>query len=109
MGMEEAMMTDSDGKVINDFFEMPNGCICCAAKDDLVTTLDNVLVNVKGGLDYILLETNGLADPATLIQTFWMDDELDTRIEFHSCLVVIDAARFGANLENEELKDLLVN
>ena len=43
MGIESTMMKDSDGKDIQDFYEMPNGCICCAAKDDLINTLDALL------------------------------------------------------------------
>jgi len=36
MGLESALMKDSNGEDIDDFYEMPNGCICCAAKDDLI-------------------------------------------------------------------------
>ena len=39
---------------------MPNGCICCAAKDDLINTLDALLE--KTYIEFILVETNGLAD-----------------------------------------------
>jgi len=43
MGMESMLMKDADGNDIEDFYEMPNGCICCAAKDDLINTLDALL------------------------------------------------------------------
>jgi len=60
-------MKDSNGEEIEDFYEMPNGCLCCAAKDDLIQTLDSMLEkNERAGrqnLDYIIVETNGLADP----------------------------------------------
>ena len=36
MGLESSLMKDADGNDIDDFYEMPNGCICCAAKDDLI-------------------------------------------------------------------------
>ena len=36
MGLESSIMKDADGNDIEDFYEMPNGCICCAAKDDLI-------------------------------------------------------------------------
>ena len=45
MGLESALMKDSNGEDIEDFYEMPNGCICCAAKDDLIQTLDSLLEN----------------------------------------------------------------
>lgn len=67
MGLESSQMLDSNGEEIKDFYEMPNGCICCAAKDDLIQTLDSLLENnEKSGrpkLDYIIVEANGLADP----------------------------------------------
>ena len=40
---------------------MPNGCICCAAKDDLINTLD-ALLEKQHEIEYILVEANGLAD-----------------------------------------------
>lgn len=43
MGIESTLMKDADGNDIQDFYEMPNGCICCAAKDDLINTLDALL------------------------------------------------------------------
>jgi len=36
MGLESSLMRDSNGDEIEDFYEMPNGCLCCAAKDDLI-------------------------------------------------------------------------
>ena len=50
MGIESTMMKDSEGKDIQDFYEMPNGCICCAAKDDLINTIevdDVTLINYE--------------------------------------------------------------
>lgn len=71
MGLETSLMKDSSGNEIEDFYEMPNGCICCAAKDDLIQTLDSLLENnEKSGrpqLDYIVVEANGLADPCLLV------------------------------------------
>ena len=43
MGVESSLMRDSSGNEIEDFYEMPNGCICCAAKDDLIQTLDSLI------------------------------------------------------------------
>jgi G3E family GTPase len=67
MGLETSLMKDSSGNDIEDFYEMPNGCICCAAKDDLIQTLDSLLEKSerlgKLKLEFILVETNGLADP----------------------------------------------
>lgn len=84
MGLESSLMRDSNGNEIEDFYEMPNGCICCAAKDDLIQTLDFLIeknqASGRPNLDYIIVETNGLADPCQLVQTFWLDDQLMSKV-----------------------------
>ena len=106
MGLETSLMKDSNGDEIEDFYEMPNGCICCAAKDDLIQTLDSLLdKNEKSGkpkLEFILIETNGLADPCQLVQTFWLDDYLCSKVQLHSCVVLIDCKEFAAKLESTQ-------
>jgi len=52
-------------------------------------------------LDYILIETNGLADPCMLIQTFWLDDYLMSRVSFHSCICLIDCFNFAKSLTKD--------
>ena len=63
MGIESSLMKDADGNEIEDFYEMPNGCICCSATTDIILVLDTLL-NKKKDIEYILVETNGLADPS---------------------------------------------
>ncbi|CDW78263.1 UNKNOWN [Stylonychia lemnae] len=99
MGLESSLMKDQDGNDIQDFYEMPNGCICCAAKDDLIITLDTLLEK-KPELDYILVETSGLADPCQVIQTFWVDDGLNSKIELLQTVGVIDTFNFNKKLES---------
>lgn len=109
MGLESSLMKDSNGEEIEDFYEMPNGCLCCAAKDDLIQTLDSMIEkNQASGrmqLDYIIIETNGLADPCQLIQTFWLDDYLMSKVSFHSCICLIDCSNFWKSLQVEDKKD----
>lgn len=109
MGLESSLMKDSNGEEIEDFYEMPNGCLCCAAKDDLIQTLDSMIEkNQKSGrmqLDYIIIETNGLSDPCQLIQTFWLDDYLMSKVSLHSCICMIDASNFWKSLQVEDKKD----
>lgn len=104
MGLESSLMKDSNGDDIEDFYEMPNGCICCAAKDDLIQTLDSLLENnQKSGkpkLEFILVETNGLADPCVIVQSFWLDDELRSKVQLHSCVALIDSKDFPVKLNS---------
>ena len=64
MGIESPLMQDSEGKLFDKFYELPNGCICCTSKTDLITAIEYLIESEKYKLDYILVETNGLADPS---------------------------------------------
>ena len=100
MGIESMLMKDADGQDVDDFYEMPNGCICCAAKDDMINTLDNMLEKRKD-IEFILIETNGLADSSQLVQSFWLDEGLCSKVKLHSVVTVIDSVNFTVHLDNE--------
>lgn len=69
MGIEAPLVQDSEGKPFDKFYELPNGCICCSAKDDLLIAIEFLITNENYKLDFILVETNGLADPSQVIYT----------------------------------------
>ena len=102
MGMEQMLMKDANGDDIEDFYEMPNGCICCASKDDLINTLD-ALLEKKSDIDYILVETNGLADSSQLVQTFWLDDQVGSRVQLHQTIALVDSLNFRKHAESKEV------
>ena len=94
MGIESPVLTDSDGRIIPDFFELPNGCICCTSKDDLVTTLENIVNLGRERIDAIIVETTGIADPCTIVEVFWLDDELSSSIYLDGVVAVVDCMHF---------------
>ena len=60
-----------------EIIEMMNGCICCTVRQDLIVVLEKLCKRVKAGklhLDGIIIETTGMADPAPVAQTFFVDD-----------------------------------
>eukprot|EP01038_Epipyxis_sp_PR26KG_P010128 gene10128-13624_t len=59
-----------------DIVEMLNGCICCTVRTDLIETIKNIFINKKIKVDGVLIETAGLADPAPVAQTFFVDEEV---------------------------------
>lgn len=99
-------MTNAEGEVLDEFYEMPNGCVCCTVKDDLVSTLE-LLVENKPELQHIFIETNGLADPANIIKIFWLDDGLMSNLELNYTMGMIDAKNFMKNLEDPETSQAL--
>jgi G3E family GTPase len=71
-------------------FEMNNGCICCTVRGDLVRIIDG-LMRRKGKFDAIIVETTGLADPAPVAQTFFMDENVGRKAKLDAVVTVADA------------------
>jgi G3E family GTPase len=73
-----------------EIFEMNNGCICCTVRGDLVRIIDG-LMRRKGRFDAIIVETTGLADPAPVAQTFFMDANIGRKAKLDAVVTVADA------------------
>src|ERR1700756_4181992 len=95
VGIDNELIVDADEEVI----EMNNGCICCNVRGDLIRILSG-LMRRRGSLDGILVETTGLADPAPVAQTFFVDDEVRRRTKLDSIVTVVDAKNFLQRLED---------
>jgi len=85
--------------VDEEVFEMNNGCICCTVRGDLVRIIDG-LMRRKGKFDAIIVETTGLADPAPVAQTFFMDQDVGRKTKLDAVVTVADAKWL-----NDRLKD----
>ncbi|KRX05084.1 P-loop containing nucleoside triphosphate hydrolase [Pseudocohnilembus persalinus] len=94
MGIEAPLMQDSEGKPFDKFYELPNGCICCTVKDDLLTAVEYLITSENYKLDFVLVETNGLADPSQVIQNFWVDENSGVPAELKSIHTVVPVHRF---------------
>jgi len=73
-----------------EVFEMNNGCICCTVRGDLVRIIDG-LMRRKGKFDAIIVETTGLADPAPVAQTFFVDENVGNKTRLDAVVTVADA------------------
>ena len=78
-----------------DMIELDNGCICCTMNDSLVDAVYRVLEREEK-IDYLVIETTGLADPLPIILTF-LATELKFLTRLDSVITVVDAAAFDAN------------
>ena len=101
MGIESAVLTDSDGRIIPDFYELPNGCICCTSKDDLVTTLENIVNLGRERIDAIVVETTGIADPCTIVEVFWLDEALASSLYLEGVVTVVDCMHFPQVIQSD--------
>ena len=86
IGIDNDLVVGADEEV----FEMNNGCICCTVRGDLIRILDG-LMKRKGKFDAIIVETTGLADPAPVAQTFFMDEAVGEKTKLDAVVTVADA------------------
>jgi len=86
IGIDNDLVVGADEEV----FEMNNGCICCTVRGDLIRILEG-LMKRKGKFDAIIVETTGLADPAPVAQTFFIDEEVGRKARLDAVVTVADA------------------
>jgi G3E family GTPase len=97
VGVDDRLVK-SKFKEDEEIFEMNNGCICCTVRGDLIRILKN-LHKRKDKFDYVLIETTGLADPAPVAQTFFVDDDVSAAYELDGIVTVIDAKHILQHLD----------
>jgi G3E family GTPase len=78
----------------------------CAVRGDLIRIL-NKLLKRKNRLDAIMIETTGLANPAPVIQTFFVDDEIKDACLLDAVLTVVDAKHITMHLDDEKPDDVV--
>ena len=86
IGIDNDLVVGADEEV----FEMNNGCVCCTVRGDLIRIIDG-LMRRKGKFDAIIVETTGLADPAPVAQTFFVDDNVGQKAKLDAVVTVADA------------------
>mmetsp|Transcript_1629 Transcript_1629/g.3547 ORF Transcript_1629/g.3547 Transcript_1629/m.3547 type:complete len:388 (-) Transcript_1629:328-1491(-) len=94
---EKVLAEEADEEVI----EVMNGCICCTVRGDLVQALKRLYQKVKS-FDAVLIETTGLADPAPVAQTFFVDDFISSKYKLDGIVTVVDSKHCMEHLEEEK-------
>src|SRR3954449_7967238 len=84
IGVDQELVINAEEEI----FEMNNGCICCTVRGDLIRILGN-LMKRRDRFDYILIETTGLADPAPVAQTFFVDDEMQRKLRLDGIVTLV--------------------
>ncbi|MDE8346258.1 MAG: GTP-binding protein [Acidocella sp.] len=93
LGVDNDLVVDSDEEV----FEMNNGCICCTVRGDLIRIVGALMKRAER-FDGIIIETTGLANPAPVAQTFFVDEDVKARTRLDAIVTVVDALNFEARL-----------
>ena len=83
-----------------EILQMNNGCICCTVRKDLVKSIQGLIK--RGGFDYLLVETTGIADPSPVAQTFLNIPQLQQDVQLDSIITVVDAEQVFKQLAEVE-------
>jgi G3E family GTPase len=97
IGIDNDLVVGADEEV----FEMNNGCVCCTVRGDLIRVIEG-LMKRKGRFDAILVETTGLAKPAPVAQTFFVDADVREKTQLDAIVTVADAKHLPQRLEDSE-------
>jgi G3E family GTPase len=101
VGVDQELVIGAEEEI----FEMNNGCICCTVRGDLIRILGN-LMKRKEKFDYILIETTGMADPGPVAQTFFVDDEMQSKLQLDGIVTVVDAKHVWEHIDSsDEVKE----
>lgn len=100
VGIDNQLVIDADEEI----FEMNNGCICCTVRGDLIRIVGN-LMKRRDKFDHLVIETTGLADPAPVIQTFFVDEDMQSRLALDAVVTVVDAKHIWEHWESSEAQE----
>jgi G3E family GTPase len=93
LGVDNDLVVDTDEEV----FEMNNGCVCCTVRGDLIRIIGG-LMKRRDKFDGIIVETTGLANPAPVAQTFFVDDTVREKARLDAIITVVDAKHLPQRL-----------
>lgn len=102
IGIDENIIVENSEESI---IEVMNGCICCTVRGDLTELLDKMYDRVKD-FDGVLIETTGLADPAPVAQTFFVDERIVDRYKLDGIITVVDSKHITQHLDDEKPDDV---
>jgi G3E family GTPase len=97
LGVDNDLVIDAEEEI----FEMNNGCICCTVRGDLIRILGQ-LMKRRGRFDGIIVETTGLANPAPVAQTFFVDEDVKRATTLDAIVTVVDAKHIAARLADSD-------
>ncbi|OUC11626.1 MAG: cobalamin biosynthesis protein CobW [Alkalinema sp. CACIAM 70d] len=100
VGIDNQLVIDADEEI----FEMNNGCICCTVRGDLIRIIGN-LMKRRDKFDHLVIETTGLADPGPVIQTFFVDEDVQAQTNLDAVVTVVDAKHIHQHWDADEAQE----
>lgn len=100
IGIDHQLVINADEEIL----EMNNGCICCTVRSDLIRIVTSLMERCDD-FDYLLIETTGLADPAPVIQSFFIDEVMRSHLLLDAIVTVVDAKHIWQHWDSSEAQE----
>ncbi|VEP11363.1 putative GTPase, G3E family [Hyella patelloides LEGE 07179] len=100
IGIDNKLVIDADEEIL----EMNNGCICCTVRGDLIRLIGKLMAQ-RDRFDRLVIETTGLADPAPVIQSFFVDEILYQQTELDAIVTVVDVKHIQKHWSSSEAQE----
>lgn len=100
VGIDSQLVVKADEEIL----EMNNGCICCTVRSDLIRIIGSFMEK-RERFDHLVIETTGLADPAPVIQSFFVDESMRSRTELDAVVTVVDAKHIWEHWNSSEAQE----
>mmetsp|Transcript_67804 Transcript_67804/g.189268 ORF Transcript_67804/g.189268 Transcript_67804/m.189268 type:complete len:443 (-) Transcript_67804:114-1442(-) len=102
---DELIKKNAKVQTDEEIIEMMNGCICCTVRQDLIAVLKKLAMRQRARvlrLDGIIIETTGLADPAPIAQTFFVDEKVEAFARLDGIVTLVDAKHIEQHLDEQK-------
>lgn len=103
VGIDGSLLSGRDSVEV---IELTNGCVCCSVRGELTVALSDLLIKRDNGelnFDRLILETTGLADPAPVVQTFFVDETLRGRFLLDAVITLVDSEHAQQQLDEHRV------
>ncbi|MEM9153779.1 MAG: GTP-binding protein [Cyanobacteria bacterium P01_F01_bin.33] len=100
VGIDRQLVVNADEEIL----EMNNGCICCTVRGDLIRIIGDLMAR-RESFDHIVIETTGLADPAPVIQSFFVDEVMLRNTQLDAVVTVVDAKYIWDHWDSSEAQE----
>ena len=100
IGIDHQLVVRSDEEIV----ELNNGCLCCTVRGDLIRIVDDIFSRYES-INHLVIETTGLADPGPVIQSFMVDDRMQSRLMLDAIVTAVDCKHIWTQLESHEAQE----
>ncbi len=97
VGIDSKLIKGMDA---SQMFELKNGCVCCTISDEFEQVLKELHDKYRN-VDHLIIETTGIADPASIIQTILGNQDLKSMYHLNGTICLVDGLNFNLNLEED--------